>query len=320
MLGICSTIEKSHMKRNVFKHGYWAASRGLQSQGATTISILFPTKTMIYVLTTSLSFESAFCNIFDVQKGNASLEHIFNPCWGSAVLLRSHIWRGMFLNMATELPPGGLQSQEVGSHNDIHTVSDHWSHLYQALSLESALCKILDVQKGNASFEHMLNPGWGSAVLLGSHLWLGLLLNMATELPPGGLQSQEVGSHNDIHTVSEHWSHLYQTLSLESALCKILDVQKGNASFEHIFNPRWGSVVFLGSHLWIGVFLNVATELPPGDCKAKEPQLYPYCFRPKPWCIFWPILFHQRAPFVTFSVFRKGMHHLNICSIHVGDL
>ena len=72
---------------------------------------------------------------------------------------------------------------------------------------------------------------------------------MATELPPGGLQSQEVGSHNDIHTVSDHWSHPYQTLSLESALCKILDVQKGNASFEHIFNPRWGSVVLLGSHL-----------------------------------------------------------------------
>ena len=139
---------------------------------------------------------------------------------------------------------------------------------------------------------------------------------------PRGLQSQEVRSHNDIyiHTVSDHWSHLYQALSLESALCKILDVQKGNASFEHIFNPRWGSVVLLGSHLWIGAFLNMATELPPGDCKAKEPQLYPYCFRPKPWCIFWPILFHQRAPFVTFSVFRKGMHHLNICSIHVGDL
>ena len=32
--------------------------------------------------------------------------------------------------------------------------------------------------------------------------------------------------------------------------------------------------------------LNIATKLPPEDCKAKEPQLYPYCFRPKPWCIF----------------------------------
>ena len=253
-------------------------------------------------------------------KGHASFEHIFNPRWGSVVLLGSHLWLGLLLNMATELPPGGLQSQEVGSHNDIHTVSDHWSHLYQALSLESALCKILDVQKGNASFEHIFNPRWGSVVLLGSHLWLGLLLNMATELPPGGLQSQEVGSHNDIHTVSDHWSHLYQALSLESALCKILDVQKGNASFEQIFNPRWGSVVLLGSHLWLGLLLNMATELLPGDCKAKEPQLYPYCFRPKPWCIIWPILFHQRAPFVTFSVFRKGMHHLNMFSMHVGDL
>ena len=197
---------------------------------------------------------------------------------------------------------------------------DHWSHLYQALSLESALCKILDVQKGNASFEHIFNPRWGSVVLLGSHLWLGLLLNMATELPPGGLQSQEVGSHNDFHTVSDHWSHLYQTLSLESALCKILDVQKGNASFEHIFNPRMGSVVLLGSHLWIAVFLNMATELPPGDCKAKGPQLYPYFFRPKHWSLFWPHLFHSTAPFATFSVFRKGMHHWNIFSIHVVDL
>ena len=224
----------------------------------------FRPKPWCICLTKSLSSESAFCNIFDVQKGNASFEHIFNQRWGSVVLLGSHPWLGLLLNMATELPPGGLQSQEVRSHNDIHTVSDHWSHLYQALSLESALCKILDVQKGNASFEHMLNAGWVSAVLLSSHLWLGLLLNMATELPPGGLQSQEVGSHNDIHTVSDHWSHLYQTVSLESALCKILDVQKGNASFEHMFNPRWGSVVLLGSHLWIGVFLNMAI----GRCKV----------------------------------------------------
>ena len=148
---------------------------------------------------------------------------MLNPGWRSAVLLGSHLWLGLLLNMATELPPGGLQSQEAGSHNDI-PVSDHSSHLYQTLSLESALCKIWGVQKGNASFEQIFNPRWGSVVLLGSHLWLGLLLNMATELPPGGLQSQEVGSHNDIHTVSDHWSHLYQALSLESALCKILDV------------------------------------------------------------------------------------------------
>ena len=150
------------MKRSVFKHGYWAASRGLQSQGATTISILFPAKTLIIFLNTSLSFDSAFCNIFGVQKGNASLEHILNPCWGSVVLLGSHIWKGVFLNMATELPPG--------------------------------------------------------------------------------------------------------------------------------------------------------------DCKAKEPQLYPYFSGQNHDLCFWPHLFHSRAPFVTFSLFRKGMHHLNIFSIHVGDL
>ena len=45
---------------------------------------------------------------------------------------------------------------------------------------------------------------------------------------------------------------------------------KGYASFEHTFNQRWGSVVLLGSHLWLGILLNMATELPPGDCKAKK--------------------------------------------------
>ena len=42
-------------------------------------------------LTTSLSFESAFCNIADVQQGNASFENMFNPRWGFVVLLGSHI-------------------------------------------------------------------------------------------------------------------------------------------------------------------------------------------------------------------------------------
>ena len=48
-LGICSTLGKSHVNRNVrvfFKHGYWAASRALPSQEATTISIMFLAKTM----------------------------------------------------------------------------------------------------------------------------------------------------------------------------------------------------------------------------------------------------------------------------------
>ena len=162
MLGICSTIGKSHMNRNVFKHGHWAASRGLQSQGATTISILFRPKPWSMFLTTSLSFESAFCNILDVQKGSASLEHIFNPCWRSVVLLRSRIWKGVFLNMATELPPG--------------------------------------------------------------------------------------------------------------------------------------------------------------DCKAKGPQLYPYFSGQNHDVFFWPNLFHSRAPCVRFWMYSKGMHDLNIFSIRVGDL
>ena len=296
----------------------------------------------------ALSLESALCKILDVQKGNASFEHIFNPRWGSVVLLGSHLWLGLLLNMATELPPGGLQSQEVGSHNDIHTVSDHWSHLYQTLSLESALCKILDVerecimwtyfqstlgicstlgkspmnssvfkhgywaassglqsqgattisilfpaktliiflttsvsfdsafcnifgvQKGNASLEHMFNPCWGSVVLLGSHIWKGVFLNMATELPPGDCKAKEPQLYPYCFRPKPWCIFLTTSLSFDSAFCNIFDVQKGNASFEHIFNPRWGSVVLLGSHLWLGLLLNMATELPPGDCKAKE--------------------------------------------------
>ena len=210
---------------------------------------------------------------------------MLNPGWGSAVLLGSHLWLGLLLNMATELPPGGLQSQEVGSHNDIHTVSEHWSHLYQTLSLESALCKILDVQKGNASFEHIFNPRWGSVVLLGSHLWIGVFLNMGYWAASRGLQSQGATTISILFPTKTMMYFLTKSLSSESAFCNIFGVQKGHASFEHMFNPCWGSVVLLRSHIWRGMFLNMATELPPGDCKAKEPQLYPYFFRPKPWCI-----------------------------------
>ena len=162
------------MNRSVFKHGYWAASRGLQSQGATTISILFPTKTMMYFLTNSLSSESAFCNIFGVQKGHASFEHMFNPCWGSVVLLRSHIL---------------------------------------------GICSTIEKSHMNRNvFKH------------------GLLSCLQGIAKPR--------SHNYIHTFSDQNHDVF----------------------------------------------------------------------------FWPNLFHQRAPFVTFSMFRKGMHHLNIFSINVGDL
>ena len=192
--------------------------------------------------------------------------------------------------------------------------------LTTSLSFESAFCNIFAVQKGNASFEHIFNPRWGSVLLLRSHLWIGVLLNMATELPPGDCKAKGPQRYPYRFRPKPRSIFLTTSLSFESAFCNISDVQQGNASFEHIFNPRWGSVVLLGSHIWIGMFLNMATELPPGDYKAKGPQLYPYFFRPKHWSLFWPHLFHSTAPFATFSVFRKGMHHWNIFSIHVGDL
>ena len=68
-LGIRSTIGNSPMNRSAFKHGYWAAPRGLQSQEATTISILCPTIDHISFIRDRL----VMCNILDVQKGNASL-------------------------------------------------------------------------------------------------------------------------------------------------------------------------------------------------------------------------------------------------------
>ena len=179
------------MKRSVFKHGYWAASRGLQSQGATTISILFRPKPWCIFLTKSLSFESALCKILDVQQGNAWFEHIFNPRWGSVVLLGSHIWIGMFLNMATELPPGDCKAKEPQLYPYCFRPKPWCIFLTKSLSSESAFCNIFDVQKGNASFEHIFNQRWGSVVLLGSHLWLGILLNMATELRPGDCKAKK---------------------------------------------------------------------------------------------------------------------------------
>ena len=238
MLGICSTIGKSHMKRSVFKHGHWAASRGLQSQGATTISILFRPKPWSMFLTTSLSFESAFCNIFAVQKGNASFEHIFNPRWGSVLLLRSHLWIGVLLNMATELSPGDCKAKGPQRYPYCFRPKPRSIFLTTSLSFESAFCNISDVQQGNASFEHICNPRWGSVVLLGSHIWIGMFLLSCLQ----GIAKPR--SHNYIHTVSDQNHDVF----------------------------------------------------------------------------FWPHLFHQRVPFVTFSMFRKGMHHLNIFSINVGDL
>ena len=67
-----------------------------QAKETTRISILFPTKTMTNFQRLHLfPLERAFCNILDVQKGNASFEHIWNPCWGSVVLLGSHPWIGV---------------------------------------------------------------------------------------------------------------------------------------------------------------------------------------------------------------------------------
>ena len=143
MLGICSTLGKSPMNRlkknvrDVFKHSYCAASRGLPSQEDTTISILFPTKTMTNFFWSHLfHFREHFLTFWVLRKGNASCDHFWNPCWGSVVLLGNHLWIGMlgsFLNMATELPPGVAKPR---NHKDIHTVPDQshdifcWSHLF----------------------------------------------------------------------------------------------------------------------------------------------------------------------------------------------
>ena len=96
------------------------------------------------------------------------------------------------------------------------------------------------------------------------------VLNMATKLPSGDCKAKEPQLYPYCFRPKPWCIFLTKSLSFESAFCNISDVQQGNASFEHIFNPRWGSVVLLGSHIWKGVFLNMATELPPGDCKAKK--------------------------------------------------
>ena len=96
------------------------------------------------------------------------------------------------------------------------------------------------------------------------------VLNMATKLPPGDCKAKEPQLYPYCFRPKPWCICLTTSLSFDSAFCNIFGVQKGNASFEHTFNPRWGSVVLLGSHLWLGLLLNMATELPPGDCKAKE--------------------------------------------------
>ena len=267
MLGICSTIGKSHMKRSVFKHGHWAASRGLQSQGATTISILFRPKPWSMFLTTSLSFESAFCNIFAVQKGNASFEHIFNPRWGSVLLLRSHLWIGVLLNMATELSPGDCKAKGPQRYPYCFRPKPRSIFLTTSLSFESAFCNISDVQQGECIIWTYLQSTLGICSTIGkSHM----NRNVFTELPPGDCKAKEPQLYPYCFRPKPWCIFLTKSLSSESAFCNIFDVQKGNASFEHIFNQRWGSVVLLGSHLWLGILLNMATELPPGDCKAKK--------------------------------------------------
>ena len=49
----------------------------------TARSMFFSQLPQAIFLITSFSIERAFCNFLDVQKGNASFEHVFNPCWGS---------------------------------------------------------------------------------------------------------------------------------------------------------------------------------------------------------------------------------------------
>ena len=194
------------MTRTAFKHGYWAASRGLQSQGATTISILFPTKTMMYYLTNSLSSESAFCNIFGVQKGHASFEHIFNPRWGSVVLLGSHLWLGLLLNMATELPPGDCKAKEPQLYPYFFRPKpwciffDHISFIRQRLlqhfRCSERECIIWTYFQCTLGICSTIGKSPMNRTAFKHGYWAG----------SRGLQSQGVRSHNDIHTASDHIS------------------------------------------------------------------------------------------------------------------
>ena len=190
MLGICSTIGKSHMKRSVFKHGHWAASRDCKAKEP-QLYPYFSGQNHDLCFWPHLFHSRAPCVRFWMySKGMHDLT-IFNPRWGSVVLLGSHIWIGMFLNMATELPPGDCKAKEPQLYPYCFRPKPWCIFWTKSLSSESAFCNIFDVQKGNASFEHIFNQRWGSVVLLWSHLWLGILLNMATELRPGDCKAKK---------------------------------------------------------------------------------------------------------------------------------
>ena len=141
---------------------------------------------------------------------------------------------------------------------------------------------------------------------------LGMFLKIAIALPPGDCQAKKTQRYPYCFWPKPWPIFLITSLSLERAFCNILGSQKGDSSFEHIFNPCWGSVVLLGSHLWIGwkrmlgMFLNIATALPPGDCQAKKPQRYPYCFRPKPWSIFLVTSLSLERAFCNILGAQKG--------------
>ena len=80
-----------------------------------------------------------------------------------------------------------------------------------------------------------------------------VFLNIATELPPGDCQAKKPQRYPYCFWPKPWSFFLITSLSLGRAFCNILGSQKGNSLFEHIFNPCWlGSVVLLGSHLWIG--------------------------------------------------------------------
>ena len=161
------------MLGSFFKHGYWAASRGCKAKEPQGYPYCSRPKPWYILLITSLSLERAFCNILDVQKRNASFEHIWYPFWGSVLLLGCHIWIGRFLNIATALPPGDCQAKKPQRYPYCFWPKPWPIFLITSLSLERAFCNILGSQKGDSSFEHIFNPCWGSVVLLGRHLWIG---------------------------------------------------------------------------------------------------------------------------------------------------
>ena len=212
MLGICSTLGKSPMNRSVFKHGYWAASGGIakpRSRKPTTISILFPTKTMMHFFWPNLFHQRApFVTFSDVQKGHASIWTYAQSMLGICSTIEKS-WVGVFLNMATELPPGDCKAKEPQLYPYFFRpepwciFSDHISFIRQRL-LQHFRCS-----ERECIIWTYFQSTLGICSTIGKSPMNRTAFKHGYWAAPRGLQSQGVRSHNDIHTASDHWSHLY---------------------------------------------------------------------------------------------------------------